>query len=81
MIVVKLEIWPYGDESLARTIGQMRIHNDGTGSLSRGNYEYQLLGKKGKLMSRGSVRHYARNAQHPWNLILKVLDGWKSVAD
>ena len=77
MIVVKLEIWPYGDESDTSSLGTIEIYNDATGSFTRGNYKYKLKGKKDRVMSEGTVKNYARNAQHPWNLIRQVLDDWK----
>lgn len=39
MIVVKLELWPCGDESRATEIGRTYIANDGTGTLERGDYK------------------------------------------
>lgn len=77
MIVVKLEIWPYGVEANARSLGKIEVHNDGTGSISRGNYLYKLRGQKSRLMSRGEIKDYARNAQHPWNLIRRILKDWR----
>lgn len=39
MIVVKLEIWPGGNEERAKEIGRTYIANDGSGSQDRGDYK------------------------------------------
>lgn len=38
MIVVKIELWPGGDEVQARELERVCIYNDGTGTLEFGNY-------------------------------------------
>ncbi len=42
MIVVKVELWPHGDESQSRTLGIVKITNDGTGNETTGNYQVEL---------------------------------------
>jgi hypothetical protein len=45
MIVIKVELWPLGDESAAREIARGKIINDGTGNIDGfvdptiGNYD------------------------------------------
>lgn len=39
MLVVKIEVWPFGSEEQRRDIAQMVIVNDGTGDLEWGNYD------------------------------------------
>lgn len=43
MIVVKVELWPFGQEELAKTLGVATITNDGTGTQDSGNYVAQLF--------------------------------------
>lgn len=38
MLVVHLEVWPGGDSTKRRKIGQINITNDGTGTEEVGNY-------------------------------------------
>ena len=77
MIVVKLEIWPFGMEEYAETIGVMEIHNDATGTLTQGNYEYNLKGKSNHLMKSGRIESYPRKAYNTWNLIRLALEDWR----
>jgi hypothetical protein len=39
MLVVKIQLWPYGAESAAYPIAEIRIVNDGTGDVYVGNYD------------------------------------------
>ncbi len=38
MIVLRVEVWPDGDQKRAREIGVVEIANDETGTADRGNY-------------------------------------------
>jgi hypothetical protein len=77
MVVVKIEIWPCGDESKAREIGRMNIINDATGDNTIGNYKYELLhggiyqGRAG-FYKEGRIVGFLR-AMSPYHLVLKVL--------
>lgn len=77
MIVVKMELWPLGDESRKKTIGTVRIVNDGTGTWSRGNYNVSVMhrgkGKEHKVWRHGRVTDYARLSKSPYNLLLAAL--------
>jgi hypothetical protein len=42
MIVCKIELWPRGDKTKARTLGTVVIANDGTGTPEHGNYDVAL---------------------------------------
>ena len=42
MVVVKIELWPGGDEKKAQLLQSMTITNDGTGDRSHGNYDVAL---------------------------------------
>jgi len=39
IIFIKIELWPWGDRSRRKTLGEMVITNDGTGSQTTGNYK------------------------------------------
>ena len=84
MIVVKIEMWPKGDESEAREIGRTYIYNAG-GSLTHGDYEVCVCRKNqfehvprkvlsGEGFTRtGRVEGYPRLACNVWRLILRSL--------
>lgn len=85
MIVVKLELWPLGDESRAREIGRTYIANDGTGTADRGDYQVAVC-RRGtnavpapinpdgpKATRTGEVKDYPRLAYNVWRLIARAL--------
>jgi hypothetical protein len=78
MIVVKVELWPHGEEARAREIGRARIINDGTGDLARGNYQVELLKsaeyskRPGTIYKRGTVRGFLRR-RGPWPLLMLAI--------
>lgn len=77
MIVVKIELWPLGNQAKARTLGVVNIANDGTGDLEKGNYKVALshagkyFGKPGAYKS-GEVKGFKR-ALSPYHLLLRAL--------
>lgn len=77
MVVVKIELWPHGDESKARPLGVAMIANDGTGDVKTGSYEVQLahagryFGKPG-VWKRGRVESHNRQLS-PYHLVLSSL--------
>jgi hypothetical protein len=78
MVVVKVELWPNGDETKARTIGRIKIANDGTGTLERGNYNVELshsgrYSNKPGVWKKGKVVGYRRLAQSPYHLVKMAL--------
>lgn len=85
MLVLKLEMWPHGDETRKREIGRTYIYNDGQGSARRGNYEVRVCRKdkygtnlddlrNGKGFTRtGRVEDYPRLSYNVWRLIARAL--------
>ena len=78
MVVVKIEIWPFGEESKASEIGRMTIVNDGTGTPSLGNYRVRLRHAKAFAKTRsGSWRKGAfgrhRRTLSPYHLVERAL--------
>lgn len=84
MIVVKVEMWPHGDEAKKREIGRTYIYNAG-GGLKRGNYEARVCRKgktaykledlrSGKGFTRtGRVENYPRLSYNIWRLVIQAL--------
>jgi len=78
VLVVKLLLWPQGDESRARQLGEVRIINDATGDETHGNYRVELLhagkfwGKPGNWKS-GRVLGWMRELS-PYHLLLAALE-------
>lgn len=78
LVVVKVELWPHGNEANARTLGRIEIANDGTGTLTHGNYDVRLS-HSGRYSSRpgpwkvGKVIGYARKALSPYHLVQMAL--------
>ena len=87
MLVVRIELWPRGDRSLARTLGIAKLTNVG-GDRSRGNYQVQLFGagssrrktalpdepwKSQAPRQQGYVDGFARQSRNAWDLLLEGL--------
>lgn len=53
-------------------LGSLDIWNDGTGSKTKGNYEYRLLSDHGKIFRSGRITGYPRRLSAP-NLVYRVL--------
>lgn len=71
MLVVKLELWPLGDEGAAREIGRATIGNIG-GTSDRGDYAYEVT-KDGETVQQGEFRGFARRERDAWDLVFLVL--------
>ena len=77
MIVVKVELWPYGFEERKKLLCQATIANDGTGTKTRGNYRVKLSGQKRnakKTWRTAEVKEYARKSYNVWYLVRKALE-------
>lgn len=86
MLVVKVELWPHGDESRSKEIARTYIFNKG-GSHSRGNYGVRVCRKaksfkaptpetwkQNKGIARtGEVLDYPRLSYNVWRLVLRAL--------
>lgn len=78
MVVVKIELWPNGDETKSKPLGIMTMSNDGTGSNKYGNYSVQLshagmfFGKRKEPWKSGKVKNFLRTAS-PYHLVSKAL--------
>ena len=78
MVVVKLEIWPGGDELKMREIGRAHIANI-SNLADVSDYSVILFGGiYGRLMSgiwrRGTVKGFDRKRRGAWDLLLLALE-------
>ena len=85
MIVVKLELWPRGDESKKSEIGRTYINNIG-GSNNIGNYKVRVMKKRQEnvppkevfrnqkgILRTSTVYNYPRLSYNVWRLIIRAL--------
>jgi hypothetical protein len=76
MLRIKIELWPFGDESQKREIATMDLWNDGTGDRYDGNYKgvahtsASVYASKAQVS--GEVHKYDR-MQSVWALVAKML--------
>ena len=77
MIRVTVKLLPLGDESSKRTLGVLKIANDGTGDLTNGNYTGTLHAEyTGEGGRKGYVRGFHRRRQSAWSLVGAFLKLW-----
>ena len=77
-VVVKIELWPGGDEKKAIPLGGLTICNDGTGTSKVGNYDVEAshagkyFGKRREPYKRGHVSGFGRHLS-PYRLLFRAL--------
>lgn len=77
-VVVKIELWPGGDERKARPLGCLTIVNDGTGTGKVGHYDVEAshagvyLGKRKEPYKTARVSGFARHLS-PYRLVCRAL--------
>lgn len=69
MLVIKIELWPWGIEAKARTLATGYIINDASGTATRGNYTIILKDKAGRTWKDGRVIGFARKRWLAWDLL------------
>jgi hypothetical protein len=78
MLVVKVELWPGGDERRAEVIGRMTISNVGThpDHPKRGNYVARLMrkGTERTVQRAAEVLDYPRLHYPVWKLVKRALE-------
>jgi hypothetical protein len=74
VIVVRVELWPLGDESRKRSLGTAFIVNDGTGTAAHGNYKVALMKMKDATQPwrLGRVQRWNRRGS-PWDLLTRAI--------
>lgn len=73
MIVVTIELWPHGDSKRKQLLGCGAIANDGSGSNSTGNYNFELSDRSGKLWKSGEIKGFPRKRLLGWDLLFRIL--------
>lgn len=75
MIVVRVELWPKGDEAKARPLGMVFVANDGTSRVrARGSYDVRAWGKKNRPLRRaGRVENFPRRSRTVFDLLRRAL--------
>ena len=79
MIVVKVELWPLGDESRKKEIGRMLISNDVATTAqdpNRGSYNVRVMrrGTTDKVQKTAKVEDYPRKSYPIWELVRRALN-------
>jgi len=77
MVVVKVELWPWGSEDLKKEIGRMTITNDGTSDNPNiGNYIVKIFrkGSLGTVQRESRVTGHRRKADPVWKLVRVALE-------
>ncbi len=78
MVVVTIELWPFGDHTKKRLLGVAKIANDLSGDKKYGNYVVDLshagkfMDKKKGTWKSGRVEHHRRSLS-PYHLVCKAL--------
>ena len=73
MIVLKIEMWPRGEEAKAYLLGSAHIWNDATGTASTGNYGFKLFRKDGRQYREGVITNFPRKRLLVWDLLFRAL--------
>lgn len=75
MLRVKIELVPFGDETKAKTIGEMLIANDGTGTAEKGNYAAVVAPDEwnGQPIMYANLKNYDRKLS-VWCLVQSLLE-------
>lgn len=76
MLRFKYEMVPFGLESATRTIGTLKIWNDGSGTLTNGNYQYSLsmqIKNQDAAVFSGSILKFPRKTQDAFDLLQLVI--------
>jgi hypothetical protein len=74
LIRVTIELIPLGFENRKKTIGELTIVNDGTGSQTSGNYQVTLMKSSSKrIWKLGTVKNFPRKRLGPYDLLLRAL--------
>lgn len=72
MLVVKMELWPGGDESAKRELSRVVIVNDETGTPELGNYDVTVTNEAGEVVKRDRVTGWSRE-RGGWSLLHRAM--------
>ena len=75
MIVVRVELWPFGEQKNASTLGIMCVANDGSGTKTKGNYKAMAFakGSRVKIWKDTEIKNFPRKKLLHWDLLYRVL--------
>jgi hypothetical protein len=73
MIVVTVELKSAISRTRDRTLGQVTIANDGTGTATRGNYLAVATGRGGRTLATARVEGFPRRSRHALRLLVRAL--------
>lgn len=73
MLVIKIELWPGGDGTRARTLATGRIVNNATGDEGCGNYYVFLKDARNRPWKSGHVHNFPRKRLLAWDLLCRAL--------
>lgn len=74
MIKITIELIPSMQPWKSKVIGRAKITNAGTGTEKRGNYFFELYGKRKQPLKLGYVSNFPRKSYNVWRLIKRVLN-------
>jgi len=75
MLVIKIELWPRGDEKEKKLLHVGWIGNVGTGTRTSGNYKYVLSQRNtpGRTLRKGFINGFPRKRLSAWDLLYRCL--------
>lgn len=71
MLIVKVELWPFGNEDEKEEIASAKIWNTGTGTLKSGNYN-SIFNSNLHGQFSSQLNNHNRN-KNVWNLISNLI--------
>ena len=73
MIVVNMDLHSAVTHQKSSLV-KIKIWNDGTGTLARGNYQWNIFSRNGRLMKTGELKNWPRNSKTALALLQKVIN-------
>lgn len=74
MIVVKIEMWPGGNQENRYLLGSAILINDSSGSATWGDYECTLFLKGKRIWKQTYVAQFPRQRLNAWHLVKRMLE-------
>lgn len=72
MIVLRMELWPHGNEAEKETVATATIVNDGSGSPTVANYDVELFNGK-RLWKKCRVENFPRKKLLGWDVLCRAM--------
>jgi len=69
MIKITVELYPHGYSENIVKLGEIKIANDGTGTINKGNYKFNIDTGKKKNWKTGEVKDFPRTSKNVFYLI------------